>query len=1178
MSRWLKWLLMLAAGFLLILGGVYVYIFYLGGLERYVLKEINGALAAPGNLRVRLDRISGDFYNGVRVDGLAIDYKDSAQSFTLASVAHVSAQYAISDIWKGTLRFQSIDLSGVELTVTRGVDGNWLIPIPATTQGREATAASFSIDRFQIDSAQIRVLRTRDTLALTDFNLTAAIEKDGPSLSVNILRLNFRSSDSTISLDDLAGRATLSGSNLLFQDLLIHRGPTRLRASGNFDVKTMSGDVDVAADGLVLGDVSKLLGGKFKGQIDANGKVSFVGAKINGRMNIGGTFLFADLGNLVVDFRYADKVLDLDTVYGTIFGNCGIDGVGEVNFRPSPEEYQLSADIRNLDLNQIVPKSFPSDLTGRIDLRGRSFSNATLVLAIDVDLYESSFETYPLQRAKGPLLITTDSISFPTTFSVDYYENRFDAVGSIDYNGPMRLEVDADLANLDRYRGRLFIDQPGGRGRAHATLSGRTADPDLTGRFWSDSLWVYGLYSDSAYAEFDIKRFLTARKGTVTVKLGSGDAWTVPFDSGYTHLSLDSLLVRIDTVSFINEYARMNGKGALDQTRYPWRLTVDTLDLGVLDRQYYNRSQMVIDIDTLGFDFVSAVIAEDKTSLSVNRRVNFDESMDVKVGASGIFLAPWLLLLGKDYDLDATLSAEAELGGTFQRPTVDLTGSLDSIEFRGVNLGRLTGSARYRDSLVTIDSVVMLSDNGRYRAEGQLYADLAFTRGVEKRLLDMPFDLKITVSDADTAFKLVPLLLPSVEHVAGDLHADMHLDGTPSRPHLDGHAYLKNGRLKYLELAEVLHTDSASVMMQDNKIVLNNISAYVEDKKTRNRSVASLSGDLTVNAIDSLTYDVRVAIPKAFPVTYDLDDISGVIMDTLYVKGATPPTVSGKLTLVEGRYQVEFAEEQTGSPLMMALSGENTWDLNINIDIPANYWIKNQDIDAEFAGFLNIVREKGLYRFLGELEILRGKGYLFDKTFRISTDSATVTFGDIELFNPSLDIWATSRIPLARTTTEEKRYEDLKVHVTGTLDNPEFAFFLSGQEDTPVGYDAIVPLIVANYYGDASTSGAFEERLSQLVSSQVSQIGTRKLGVETFEIDPTYEGYLNLAQTRVTVGKYAGSNLYLWGRSSVEFQQLPAAGFEYRVSRNLMFEGYRDDDPIQGETYRLNLRMHWEFR
>jgi autotransporter translocation and assembly factor TamB len=288
--------------------------------------------------------------------------------------------------------------------------------------------------------------------------------------------------------------------------------------------------------------------------------------------------------------------------------------------------------------------------------------------------------------------------------------------------------------------------------------------------------------------------------------------------------------------------------------------------------------------------------------------------------------------------------------------------------------------------------------------------------------------------------------------------------------------------------------------------------------------------------------------------------------------------VSGQLTLVSGKYQVEFAEEKTGSPLMLALSGENTWNLNINIDVPANYWIKNEDIDAEFGGFLNIIREQGLYRFVGNLDILRGRGFLFDKTFRIIPGSANVTFEDIEYPNPRLDIWANTRVPLSRTEVNGRSFEDIKVHVTGDLDNPEFAFFLEGQEDVPISYEAIVPLLAANYYGDASSSGAFEERVSQLISSQVSQIGTRQLGVETFEIDPTYEGYLDLAQTRVTVGKYAGSNLYLWGRSSVEFQELPEAGFEYRISRNLQLEGFRDEDPDKGETYHLNLKMHWEFK
>jgi autotransporter translocation and assembly factor TamB len=339
-----------------------------------------------------------------------------------------------------------------------------------------------------------------------------------------------------------------------------------------------------------------------------------------------------------------------------------------------------------------------------------------------------------------------------------------------------------------------------------------------------------------------------------------------------------------------------------------------------------------------------------------------------------------------------------------------------------------------------------------------------------------------------------------------------------------------------------------------------------------------LSGDLTVNALDSFYYDIRVAIPQEFPFKYDLDEIEGVVMDTLFVRGETPPTVSGHLTLVSGKYQVEFAEEGAGSPLMLALSGENMWDLDINIEIPSNYWIKNEDIDAEFAGFLNIIREKGKYRFVGELDILRGRGFLFDKTFSISPDSSSVIFEDVEYPNPRLDIWASTRVPLARTSEQERSYEDVKVHVTGNLDNPEFSFFLAGEEDVPISYEAIVPLIVANYYGDASTNGAFEERLSQLVSTQISQIGTRRLGVETFEIDPTYEGYVSLAQTRVTVGKYAGSNLYLWGRSSVEFQDLPAAGFEYRISKALLLEGIRDEDPDEGESYRLNLKMHWEFK
>ncbi len=1181
MRRWLKWFLGLVGAFFLVMIGVYVYIFYLGGLENYVVKEVNRTLAGPENLRVSLDRIKGDLYSGVQIEGLSIDYIDSTRRFNLVRVARVTAHYDFSDLWQGALRFSSIDLHGLELTVAQGTDGRWIVPIAGTPQPTESgETKSIAINRVAIDSSRITILRTNDTLSFENLNLVAGVEREGPSLSLAIQRLSFSSPDSALTLDNLTGRATLTGSILLFQDLQVKKGDSRLKASGTFDIKAMAGEVDVSADGIRLDEISNRFGGKLRGVIDADGKISFAGSKLRGRVNVGGSFLFADLGNLVIDFRFADKVLDLDTVYGTVFGNCGIDGSGEVDFRPMPEQYRLTADVRNLDLTQIEPGTFRSDLTGHIDLRGESFSNATLVLELDVNLFESSFDEYPIQRAQGPLRITTDSLTFPTTFSVDYFENRFDVVGVINYKRNMNLVVDAELNNLDRYRDRLFINQPGGRGRAHATLSGKTSDPDLSGRFWSDSLWIYGLYTDSAYSEFDIARFLTGRKGKVTVDLGAGAAWQVPFDSSFARLTIDSTKLFIDTVAMANSYAKVSSRGLLDQGAYPWKLTLDTLDLGLLDRLYHNRAQMKIEVDSLGFNFVDATLVEGETSISAERRLNFDETMDMNVRASGIEVQPWLKLISRDYGVHGIFSGEATLGSSFVSPVIDLNGSLDSIQYCDEELGKITALMRYRDSLVTIDSLVLQSEHGRYRADGKFYADLSFALGVEKRLLDRPFDLRITGEEVDSAFKLIPCLLPSVEQAGGEFHVDFNLEGTPSSPHLNGQAYLKNGWLKYLDLADILKTDSVSVAMQDNKILFNNIDIYVKDEKTKKRADAFLSGDLTVKAIDSFFYNVQVAIPQDFPVIYELDDIGGVVKGTLYVKGMTPPVVSGDLTVPEGRYLTEFADEQSGSPLMLALSGENTWDLDINFEIPSNYWIKNQDIDAEFGGYLNIVRENGKYRFVGNLDILRGRGFLFDKTFRISTDSASVIFEDVEYFDPRLDIWASTRIPLTGTTKNEQKYEDLKVHVTGTLEKPEFAFYLAGQEDTPIAYDAILPLIVANYYGESSSNGAFEERVSQLVSSQVSQIGTRQLGVETFEIDPTYEGYLNLAQTRVTVGKYAGSNLYLWGRSSVEFQQALEAGFEYRISRNLLFEGYREDstDPELGETYHLNLKMHWDYK
>ncbi|RKX19231.1 MAG: hypothetical protein DRP35_08060, partial [Candidatus Zixiibacteriota bacterium] len=126
----------------------------------------------------------------------------------------------------------------------------------------------------------------------------------------------------------------------------------------------------------------------------------------------------------------------------------------------------------------------------------------------------------------------------------------------------------------------------------------------------------------------------------------------------------------------------------------------------------------------------------------------------------------------------------------------------------------------------------------------------------------------------------------------------------------------------------------------------------------------------------------------------------------------------------------------------------------------------------------------------------------------------------------------------------------------------------------------IIPMIVGNYYASdsISTSGQIENRLTGLLSTQVSQIGIRQLnqlgiGVETFEIEPYYGQENNPLATRITVGFYTTPGLYVYGKSPLSGQSGQEVGFEYRFSKSFLVEGRRDEEQL----YHLNLKLHLEF-
>jgi hypothetical protein len=1183
MRWWLRIILILVVFICVATVGTWYYLFRMNGLEDLVSGQINRALSKQLPLKFSVGSIKGDLVTEIILQDVVVQYADSLGGKEFFSAHQITASFELSNLLRRSFLFGYVWFDSAKLVIARDENGKLILPKPSskdTTIGN--SSFDLSVDKLLLNSCGLTIIGPADTLRLDSINWDGALKIENGTMAASINQARMSSNQAMLNVSGLSGKITYADGNLVLQDVSVAEGAGRFKTSGSINIASRSGQFAFNADDADIAALAGLFGVKLNGTVDAYGNVTFSQDKLFGNVALGGQFLIAGLENLNVDFRVENKHLYLDTLRGIVLDNCAVDGNAEIDFSQHPAQYTADLNVSNFNLSKLIAGSFSSDLTGHIQLNGSSFKNQDMVLDIITELHESTFHGYPIQTATGNMIITTKTITFPEPFLVSYFENQFSVSGEIEYSGNMLLNVQANLDNIDRYRGRLFLDQPGGRGYAEATISGKSKDPDLDGFFVSDSAWLYGLYADSCDISYHVRQFLSAQRGVVEARFLNGGLWNIPYDTAYTVLTLDSDVVKFDTLFARNSKASLVSRGYLNHLIYPQHVTVDTLNLTLFDKPLYNRGKMIVFVDSTGFDFRQAAIGSDGQMLMALGRLNYDESMELALSVNDVPILNWVTLVRKDFPSNGRVSFQSNLNGTFRNPSFSIQGKIDSLTYNDLVLGNLNVAASYGQQTLTIDSLMLESHPGMYFARGYLNVDVDLTSDSLATLLDQPFD--VTISATDKRFDLVTMLLPSVEELKGDFASDFRLFGTPSSPHLEGEATLKNAYLKYFDLVDTVFADSATVTMKDNQIIIDRIETYVIDKRQKGRrSPAIIDGIITVKSLGIFTYNVDVQIPMEFPVEYELEDIQGRIKGNLHVDGDTPPTVTGDLEVINARYLANFATPEEGSPLMTVLSGERTWDLDINIDVPSNYWIKNNDIDAEFSGQLNIIREKGNYRFIGEMEILRGKGFLFDKVFQIDAGS-TVNYNNIDSLNPALDITGYTRIAGLSQSGESSKDEELGIHITGTLDAPEF-----NTVGTNFSREDIVPLLVTNNTGtEGSGSGTFgriEQRLTGLVSSQVSQIGTRqlsRLGVETFEIDPTYEGTLDPLKSRVTVGFYPtkllpgiipGDKLYIYGRTALSNKLGQEYGFEYRFNRSFLLEGRRDEEQL----YHLNFKLKLEF-
>ncbi|MCK4573042.1 MAG: hypothetical protein KAU36_01665, partial [candidate division Zixibacteria bacterium] len=679
MRRLAKILFAIFTVLLLIAVGFYLYLVPFGGMESILNRKLDSLLQGKYQLDITVGEIKGDILNNLMLEDVTVYYGDSLTGYRMLQLPRLSTAYSLSNIWNKRYLFDYIHIDSAILTLQSDSAGQWQLPNFKGEKKDQPTQSvsfpGFEVNELVINNLDVTIIRPEDTISVDDLVLTLAVQSEDKTYSAHIKRFEFSSNQQRLVLGSAGGKVTYSEGSLVMKDIALVSEETRIKVDGMANLhKPVEGYIDFAVDHLDLADVAAWVGPKLKGVVDLNGRVQLANDVLDGSVDIGGDFMIASFENLFVDFRFADKTLYLDTLIGTILDNCAVDGYGMIDFSGPTETYELTANIRQFNLKKLITNSFYSNLNGHLFLQGESFRKNDMLLNFDVEVFESVFDEYPLQKAEGRMAITTKSIEFMEPFQVSYFENVFNAHGLVEYTGDMNIEVTADLKNLDRYQycDKLFIEQPGGRGYAEAVVSGKTNDPDLAGIFVSDSVWLYGLYCDSLYSTVDIKRFLTGKQGTVEVDFYRGAAWDLPYDTGYSFVRVDSNLVHIDTAVMWSEYTLEGGRGVFDYGVEPMMLTIDTIWLDLFDQPFNNLGRIDVAIDSLGFDFQKAAIGNNGAMLSLLGRVDYDETMDLLLAVQKIPIEPWKNLFVDTLDVAGYLSCEARVRGSFWQPEFTL--------------------------------------------------------------------------------------------------------------------------------------------------------------------------------------------------------------------------------------------------------------------------------------------------------------------------------------------------------------------------------------------------------------------------------------------------------------------------------------------------------------------------
>ncbi len=1167
-------------------------------LESQVNRLVNVWLQSRYSLRINIGDVKGPFWKELTVTDVTVDFVEDDTVHRIADLPLLKANYRLSNLWRKKWILDSLSIHHPNVSITKTEEGKLLIATPKGGKSKVIAKTGlfdFRIGKLTVTDGGFELVSSDSKLTMDSLGLELALSKDREGIKVVIFGGGFAFPEKDFQLNNLTGILRQMGDSLIIEALEVETGRSALQVKGTIsNLKEGLFSVSVKAEPIDCEDIKSLTGVRLEGILDVEGSAEGNLKRFGGKAALNGLFFGRRFEPVKTTYAYQDEKFVFSSISGRAFGSP-VRGRGSFDFSVVPEEYEFEGDLENLNISNIVSGSIQTDLSGGIHMQGRSTAESEMFMQAEVNLQAGRIEQYTFSQAKGIMDITSTAIRFDPQFQFRYKNTGVALGGQLEYDGEIDIDAWAKFGDLTDFRDQIFIKEMRGRGQAFVSLSGKTEDFDIRGNFTSDSCWAYELYSSNAHIRADVKNFLTSERGEADVRFFDGEAWGVDYDSLVSRIEMENQSYKIDSACMGSQQLKLNLWGELDATRIPQTLLIYQIILNYEGNQLESSWPTVVTIDTHQVDITKCILSGGTGEIEASGSIDYEDRMNLRVNISEFDIAPWAGLVTSE-PIEGMLTSGVLLTGDFSNPRMDAKAEIAKLKFREMRLGRLTTDLSYADKKLQVRDLSVTERGWDYSLEGFLPLDLSFV-SVDRRLLEE--DQSFRLSAKGKELELIRLFIPEVEYLKGDFEGRLEISGNLLHPRFEGRMILRNGELKSVQLADPIQDLKADMRMKDENLILDEATGLMKhgsrqragaltkvwralSKKKKENGVVSGFGTINLKDVRNVEYDLYFN-GENIPIDYEYADLTATADASVQITGKSPPLVAAQVSLSELFYREPFSSSGSGAFAYSPQIAEELWDWNLDVSVANNCWIINEDVNLEFKGDILVLRDAGQLVPLGNMETIRGTYFLYGTKFRI--EKGYFYFDNLEKIDPSVDflvstrLWGGSSGSSASTSLLSTGSSDeIELAITGTLSEPE----VNPAPGSPYSSEDVIELLAFQRgLGAVDSAGVgtlFQERVVKSLGGAYSSrllenIAGQTLGVETFEIVPTWSEKFRLADAQITVGKYLSDKVYLRYTRRLSQSSGQEAGVEYRLNKHLFLEGRKDKQGL----FHLGLNLNWEY-